>query len=108
MVLYQFIIINYLCGSHLLNPLNPWSLFNSSFIVFRVFLVRHPTPSPSPARGGEGRRRVCLSELFAVGRVLAAFFRCCGTLVHRRREMGLNRMGAENQVVGKGRFGEGR
>ena len=48
-----------------------------------------------------------LSEVFAGGRVLAAFFRCCGTLVHRRREMGLNRIGGDNQRVGKGRFEEG-
>ncbi len=63
-----------------------------NFCAFRVFRVR----------------LLCvLSEVFAARHVLATFFCRCGTLVHRRREMGLNRMAAGNQWVGKGRFAEG-
>ena len=47
-----------------------------------------------------------MSKVFAARRVLAAFFRFCGTWGRKEREMGLNRMGGDNQRVGKGRFDE--
>ena len=81
-------------------PLNGRGTAGVAICVFRAFRC-YKLLSCFPCE-----RTLVLSGFFAVWRVLAAFFLCCGTWVHRRREMGLNRMAGDNQWVGKGCFDE--
>ena len=58
-----------------------------SYKIKNMGLFTSPLPPPLGGEGNGGCEE--MSILFAMGRVLAAFFCFCGTFVHRRREMGL-------------------